>query len=117
MTRKVFLTFGLDHSCTCMCLMSNISGCSFAGKMDDVLDCIRLLHYSRNTHGYRSFLVSILVACSLWGVEEERLATAFSGVLGVFSKSYNRKLSRPPPPPPPRMLFLPLGAVRRLVPL
>ncbi|KYO24151.1 receptor expression-enhancing protein 2 isoform B [Alligator mississippiensis] len=26
------------------------------GKMDDVLDCIRLLHYSRNTHGYRSFL-------------------------------------------------------------
>ena len=40
------------------------SDCSFAGEVDDVLDCVCLFHHCRNAHRHCSFLVSSLVA---WG--------------------------------------------------
>lgn len=39
-----------------------LSDCSFAGEVDDVLDCVCLFHHCRNTHRHCSFLVSSLVA-------------------------------------------------------
>lgn len=43
-----------------------LSGCSFAGEVDDVLDCVCLFHHCRNAHGHCSFLVSSLVARGLF---------------------------------------------------
>ena len=44
-------------------LFSDSSDCSFAGEVDDVLDCFCLLHHCRNAHRHCSFLVSSLVVC------------------------------------------------------
>uniref|UniRef100_G1NBQ5 Uncharacterized protein n=1 Tax=Meleagris gallopavo TaxID=9103 RepID=G1NBQ5_MELGA len=37
-------------------LFSDVSDCSFAGKVDDVLDCFCLFHHCRNAHRHCSFL-------------------------------------------------------------
>lgn len=37
------------------CLLSD---CSFAGEVDDVLDCVCLFYHCRDTHRHCSFLVS-----------------------------------------------------------
>lgn len=42
-----------------------LSGCSFAGEVDDVLDCVCLFYHCRNTYRHCSFLVSSLAVWDL----------------------------------------------------